>query len=193
MKKRWFLVGVMLLVSLPLIGCEGLGWVAKEDYNALQAEHEALVQENTSVKGELEEVQSDLTNLQTDYDTLKGANDKLSADYEAANAELTGMKEVCPPRHFNTVKELQDWLVANGVSDRAAATTAEALYSKALEIQEDALQDGYMISAWIDYYFDEELFYVNCTAVVEGTVWMWNPETDEILNFSDATGLLKLR
>ena len=64
---------------------------------------------------------------------------------------------------------------------------------KALEIQEDALNDGYIVSAWIDYYPDVEIYSVLCTAVVDGRVWMWDPETDEPVDFSSLSGLLKVK
>ena len=194
---NWLLIGVIVfsLAVLPLAGC-----VSKSEYEALQAEHASLMQENTSLKSEntgleaeLKAVQSDLTNVQADYDTVKADYDKLNADYEATKKELDEIKELYPPRDFSSLRELQDWLLANDVSERPAATTAEGLYSKALEIQEDALEDGYIISAWIDYYAETQMFYVNCTAVADGYVWMWSPETDEPINFSDASGLLKLK
>jgi hypothetical protein len=70
--------------------------------------------------------------------------------------------------------------------------TVEVAYSRSLEIQQDALEDGFIVSAWIDYYFDEGTFYVNCTAVAGGEVWMWSPDSDELTNFSDMTGLSNL-
>lgn len=194
---NWLLIGFisLCLAMVLLAGC-----VSKSEYEALQVEQATLVDENNSLKAELQEVQADLTSaqadltrVQADYDTLKADNEKLKGNYETATKELAQIKEVYPPRDFSSLKELQDWLLANDVSERPAATTAEGLYSKALEIQEDALKDGYIISAWIDYYAETQMFYVNCTAVADGYVWMWSPETDEPLNFSDASGLLKLK
>jgi len=193
MVKTWFLVCVTLLASLLVVGCEGLGWVAKEDYQAVVAEHEVLVQENARVEGELEELESDLTNLQTDYDTLKGANDKLSADYEAASEELAEMKEVYPPRDFSSLRELQDWLIVNDVSERPASTTAENLYSKALEIQADALQDGYIVSVDLDPGERPGEWFIACVTVIDGDLWAWGPENDEPVNVSPLIEFVKVK
>ncbi len=35
-------------------------------------------------------------------------------------------------------------------------------------------------------------FTASCTVVIDGYIWFWDSETDEVLNFSDASGLLKL-
>jgi len=186
---NWWLIGLVAvcLSMIPLTGCIGVPQSEFEalqaEYEALQAEQASLMAENTSVKEQLQTAQSDLTNLQADYDTLNVDYEMLNADYEAVNQELADIREVYPPRDFSSLSELQDWLLENDVSDRPPTTTAEALYSKALEIQEDAFNDGYIVSAWIDYYYETELFYVNCTAVVDGYVWMWDPETDEPINF----------
>lgn len=188
---KWFLIGLVVfcLAIIPLAGCG----VPQSEYEALQAEHAALVEENGSLKAELAGVQSDLTSLQTDYDTLKGDHDKLNADYEAANAELAGIKEVYPPRDFSSLSELQDWLLANDVSERPVATTAENKYSKALEIQEDALKDGYIVSVDLDYEPQTELYYIACATIIDGDIWAWNPETDEPVNVSPVLEFQKVK
>ena len=189
MLKRWFLVGVMLLLASSLVvGCG----IPQEEYDAVLAERDAAQAEVESLKSDLATVEGNLATAEGDLATVQSQISSLQSDLTAVQKELAEIKEVYPARHFNTIQELQGWLTANDVSDRPMATTAEATYSKALEIQQDALEDGYIVSAWIDYYPDEESFYLNCTAVAGGVVWMWNPETDEPVNFSDLTGLLKL-
>ena len=119
--------------------------------------------------------------------------DELNAEYGAVEAELAEIKEVYPPRDFSSLRELQDWLRANDVSERPASTTAEHLYSKALEIQENALEDGYIVSADIDYDSETELFYVACVTIIDGDIWAWDPETDEPINFSQMVNFFKVR
>ena len=82
-------------------------------------------------------------------------------------------------RDFSSLSELEDWLRANDVSERPTSEYAEAWFRKALEIQEDALKDGYIISADYDVITETELF-VWCTAVVNGRVFFWDPETDDV-------------
>jgi len=185
--KRLLMGLVALCLALVLlVGCG----VPQSEYEALQAEYEALQSENTSLEGELAQVNSDLTNaradydaMKADYDTLKGDHDKLNEDYDAVEAELAEIKAVYPPRDFSSLSELQDWLLANAVSERPPAEYAENLYAKALEIQEDALKDGYVVSAECAYYEDEDLFYISCTTIINGDFWYWEPETDEPLQW----------
>ena len=153
---NWLLIGTVIL-SLAMVLLVGCG-VAKSEYEALQAEYAAL-------EAELETVRSDLSNLQ--------------AEYDAVSQELTEIEKVYPPRDFSSLSELQDWLLQNDVSERALATTAERWYSKALEIQEDALKDGYMVSADYDYDPETDLFYIFCVTIINGDIWYWDPETDE--------------
>ena len=181
MVKRLLLVAGILLLLWLVAGCG----VAQEQYDAVVADLNQAQAELQSVRGELDAAQANVSVLTS---TLEESQNEL----EVVKDELAEIKKVYPPQDFPSKQELMDWLLANDVSDRPAATNAEALYAKALEIQHDALEDGYIVSAWIDYFFDEELFYINCTAVAGGVVWMWHPETDELTNFSDLTGLLKL-
>ena len=150
---NWLLIGSVVL-CLALVLLVGCG-VSKSKYEALQSEYEAS---------------------QADYD-------ELNANYVAKKNELAEIKEVYPPRDFSSLSELQEWLLKNDVSERAPITIAENWYSKALEIQEDALKDGYIISADIDYDSETELFYVACVTIINGDIWAWDPETDEPIQY----------
>jgi len=178
--KKLVIIGLVVvsLTMIPLAGCVGVSQsefdALQANYETLQAEHASLVAENTSVKGQLEEVQSDLTSLQADYGTLQ-------ADYDAVNQELAEIKEVYPPRDFSSLSELQDWLLANDVSEKPVTTFAEDWYGRALELQEDALKDGYLVSVDYDYDWQTDSYSVYCTAIIRGKIFYWDPETDEVL------------
>ena len=119
---------------------------------------------------------------QDKYDALQEENVRLQQ-------ELNNIKEKYPPRDFSSLTELQEWLSQNDVSEREDTTTAERWYSKALEIQEDALRDGFIISA--DYDEDEDgMVSVFCVAIIDGDIWWWDPETDEPLQ-DDTFGKVK--
>jgi len=173
---KWLQIGLTLLIlaAVLLAGC-----VSKSEYEALQTEQAALVQEKASLTSELQQVQSDLTSVQAEYDAQKADYDELNADYEAANQELAEIKEVYPPRDFSSLSELQDWMLANDVSERPITEAAERWYSKALEIQETALKDGYIVSADYDYDEEADLYMVYCVTIINGEIWYWDPETDE--------------
>jgi len=82
-------------------------------------------------------------------------------------------------RDFSSYEELTQWLQANDVSEQPISDYASEWYSKALEVQEDALSDGYIVSA--NYYYDSytETYIVYCVAIIEGDIWCWDPETDQ--------------
>ncbi len=210
MRKRWILAGVIfLLLSWLLVGCG----VAQEQYDTVVAdlskaqqelqttrtELESVKSEISTTKSELESVKTSLTGSQSKVSELTSSLEKSKVDLETKQAELGRVKEelneikkVYPPRGFSSLKELQDWLRTNDVSERPASTNAEPMYSKALQIQEDALKDGYIISAGI-VDLEQGQFLITLVAVIGGDVFMWNPETDEVTDFSGLTGLLKVQ
>ncbi len=174
MAKKYFLIGiVLLLVSVVILGCG----IPQEQYDAVVVDRDKLQQELQSVKSE--------------FDAIKAELETNKADLETVRTELTEVKEVYPPREFSSAQELHNWLVANNIAERPVATDAESLYSKALEIQEDALKDGYIISAGIIDLPSGD-FLVFLTTVIDGNVFMWNPETDKATNYSALAGLWKV-
>lgn len=133
---KWLLIGLVAvgLVMIPLTGCMGIP----------QSEYEAL-----------------------------------NADYEAVSQELTEIKGVYPPKDFSSLSELRDWLMANDVSEKPITTNAEDWYGRALEIQEDALEDGYIVSVDYDYFEETDDYSIWCITIINGDIWVWDPETDE--------------
>lgn len=120
-------------------------------------------------RAEYNDLQDDLASLQDD---LAG----LQIEYDSATAELADIKQLYPPRDFASEQELREWLANNDVSDMPAPSLAdvEARYALALKIQEDALADGYIISVDFDY-----PIYIACIAIIDGYLWVWEPESDD--------------
>ena len=85
----------------------------------------------------------------------------------------------CQFRDFYTYDEFKQWLQANDVSEQPVCDYASEWYSKALQIQEDALKEGYVISA--NYYYDSntDTYIIYCVAIIDGDIWCWDPETDQ--------------
>ena len=150
----------------------------------MNTENASLNTENASLETELEGAQSDLADLQADYANLNAAYNESSADYEAVSNELAEIKGVYPPRDFSSLQELQDWLYSNDVSERPITTTADRWYSRALELQEAALADGYLVSVDVDGPDEEDRYNVWCIAIIDGYIWYWDPETDEPYDYS---------
>jgi len=160
----WWLLGLVVLVVVLV-----LLFVSRSDYDTLQADFEALEQQNSGLSSQLQQVQSDLSQLQSDYDDV--------------SQELEDIQRVFPPRDFSSVTELENWLLTNDVSETPFATTYEEWYAKALQIQEDALKDGYIISVDFDYDIEQDAILVYCVTIVDGNIWYWDPETDEIFQY----------
>lgn len=186
------------LVSL-LAGC-----VSKSEYESLLANYEDLVGTKADLEVELAEAQSDLNRAQNDYDGLSNEYetliaehdavcaerdaitadyDTLCSDYETVAAELAGIEGIYPPKEFSSFNELEDWLLANDVSGKPITTTYWAWYQRALEVQIDALADGYIVSVDFDWYDEQGRYGVWCTAVINDEIWFWDPETDDIQFF----------
>ena len=169
---NWLLIGLLVLgVVLVLL------LVSRSEYEALQADYDILQQQSSGLSSQLQQAQSDLTSLQADYDTL-------NTDYEAVSQELADIERVYPPRDFSSVLELRNWLQLNDVSDQPPTPDVSSWYSKALQIQEDALRNGYIISVDFDYDPETDSFYVFCVTIINGDIWFWDPETDEPFQYT---------
>ena len=168
---NWLLTGsvVLCLAILLLAGC-----------GVSKAEYEALLAEKANLETELAAAQSELASLQADYDAL-------SADYAAAQNELADLNAVYPPKDFSSLNELEDWLQENDVSEKPVTMYAEGWYGRALEVQEDALADGYVVS--VDYDYDAGTYYIYCTTIINGDIYYWDPETDDVSRESGLTNV----
>ena len=171
---RWLIVGVVgLVVVLVLL------FVSRAQYNDLQADLDAAQEQNSTLSGQLQQAQSSVSSLQGDLNQLQD-------DYDDVSQELSELKDAPPARYFSSVSELERWLLTNPISNEPWATTYEGWYTKALRLQQDALADGYIIS--IQYHFCDErqvIEYIACIAIIDGYLWMWDPETDQV--FPDYT------
>jgi len=157
LKVLSLVLAIIFLTLLALAGC-GSG-ISQADYDTLLGQKTAL--------------EADKQTLQTNYNSLQ-------ADYDSVNDELNQIKKVYPPRDFSSRTELENWLTQNTVSEQPSVTTVEAWIGRALEIQEDALLDGYVVSVDYDYNTDDETYDIFCTTVISGYVWYWYPGADDI-------------
>ncbi len=158
------LAGLVVLLVLLL--------VSRSQYSDLQADLDAAETQNSNLSSQLSQAQSDKSLLQADYD-------ELNADYDEVSQELADIQEVYPPRDFSSAQELRDWLLANDISEKPITTTSEDWYGRALEVQADALKDGYIVSVDFDYDSETDTIYVYCVTVINSYIWFWDPETDE--------------
>jgi septal ring factor EnvC (AmiA/AmiB activator) len=182
MRKQWFLLAFsMLLMALLVVGCG----IPQDQYDAVVTERDSAQTELQSVKAELQSVKTELQSVNTELTASQSKVSELTsnldgkkAELEATKKELADIKSVYPLRDFASVSELKDWLRANDVSEQPEAANAENWYSQALEIQKDAMEDGYYI--WVD--IDEigtNRYVVACVALIGGDLWAWTPDSDE--------------
>jgi len=117
----------------------------------------------------------------SDYEMLNATYQSLQADYTNLQTDYASLQEKCPPRNFNSLTELETWLAANNISEEAKTTYADAWMRKALRLQKDAINDGYIISVDYDYDPVSYAYSVYCTTVIGGKLFYWDPETDDVL------------
>ncbi|APV43806.1 hypothetical protein Dform_00450 [Dehalogenimonas formicexedens] len=119
--------------------------------------YQVAVDKNTALSQQVTDLSSQLGTLQGKYDQIA---------------------KVYPPREFASLNDLTAWLAIDKTSDLPPSGTMEALYSKALGQQAAALKDGYVISVDQEVISDQ-FYFVFCTTVIGGQVWVWDIETDE--------------
>jgi len=174
----------------------------KADYEKLISEYKDLQDEKPSLNSEGESLKAAYDELRAEYENLQAEKESLQADYNqlntrnaAVNRELTEIKEshdsVCqelsalqavyPPKHFSTLQELKSWVSSNAISDTPIHDNLLVTYKayvRALEIQEAALRDGYIISV---VSIKEETFTrIGCMAKLDNGIYYWVPDKDDI-------------
>ena len=120
------------------------------------------------------------SSFESHYEAVSQELADMKSSYEAVSQELADIKDVYPPREFASLSELQEWLLENDVSEKPDTIYAAGWFRKALGIQEEALNDGYIISADYDIVEDGTKAQCFCTAIVDGRPFFWDPETDEV-------------
>jgi hypothetical protein len=113
---------------------------------------------------------------------LELENESVKTDLAKAQETVQNLNAVYPPRRFEDRSEIEVWLRNDDISERADASLAEGLLSKALEQQARALENGYIISA--AYWGPDEdfVFVVWLSAVTRDLdYFVWNPESDEVM------------
>ena len=183
MGKRWFLI--IPLLTLIILLASGCG-VSQDEYNTAAADLGKVQQELLFVKSELEASQSRISDLMASQEEAK-------VELETLKGELNNIGEVWPPQYFPSSMELRDWLAENVVSESPPTTVAETLYMKGLQIQEDALKDGYVISVDLDPGKQKDEWYITCVAVIDGDLWAWGPESDEPIEVSSMIDFMKVQ
>lgn len=171
MYKNRLLLIVLVILCLSLFTLTGC--VSKSDYESLEAELASQKSANAALTAEK-------SLLSTEVSSLEDELEDLQAQYDAKASELEDIKEVYPQRDFSTIGELRTWLNGNSISELPITQTVEEWYLKALDLQYDALVDGFIISVDYDYDPQMEMISVWCVARIGEYLWVWDPETDDV-------------
>ena len=167
----WASMGGLVVVLVLL-------FVSMGQYNSIKEDLEQCENDSAS---QLAQSQSSLASLQSQYNAMEDDYQAMSDDYDAVSQELTDLKASSNLNDFASVEELEAWLQANSISNEPWAATYWGWYEKGLRLQQDAAADGYLIS--VQYHFCDErgiLEYIACIAHIDGYLWIWDPELDEV-------------
>jgi hypothetical protein len=188
--KKAALVFTLISLVTMCLGCSS---------KALEQENEALKQQNAELTGAKQQLESTLQTAQSDLAAAQQESTKTKADLAAlqtnydkavtekdsAVQDLGEMEAVFPPREFESVTELRNWLLDNDISERPDTETASLWYAVAVELQKAALNDGYIISVDYDSNEARDTWWVWCTTVINGNIWYWDPEEDDVYEEED--------
>jgi len=126
MKTQFVIVSV---VAVLLAASTGVGFWMWSDTKADLADTKA---ELTDTKAELTDTEAELASIEVEL-----------ADTEE---ELAQIEEVYPPRHFDTYTEFVDWVDEH----TPVAYTVYTIFEGNLDLQEEALADGYIWSVYTE-------------------------------------------
>jgi hypothetical protein len=193
MVKRGAKTLFLLVIGLLAISLSGCG-ISQEEYDAavaradgLAADKAGLETQVASLRAAKATLEADTVGLQSQVTALQSDKESLQADKTAA--DLTAVNDVFPPRQFAALQELKVWLTGNSISERLPSIYAEDWYQAGLDLQLDAIEEGFIVS--VDYdVFDDGTYGICCTTVINGTIYYWDPETDD---YFEETGLIDIQ
>lgn len=162
-------LAVLFITSLLLAGgCSG-------------EEKALLAQERDAANSQLQQTQAELTAACADLATAGTELTALKASFDAAQKTITELQAKATPKYFSSPIELANWLAKDPVSEEPDAVTYAGWYTKALRVQQNAAADGFLVS--VQYHYCDErhvIEYIACLTVVNGYMFMWDPETDDV-------------
>ncbi len=168
MLRKCLLVATILVLALLLIV---VGCVPVDNYND---EYIQLLKDYEVLNGNYAELQSEATD---DQEALQDALAECQNQPAPAPAQLQ-------PRLFANIAELDTWIDAQPVPSRESSDAVQ-WFDRALRLQRQALEDGYLINVELDSE-DDEVYSVYCTATLaDGSYYWWEPDTLEAFYWLD--------
>lgn len=134
MKKIIGLVIALVLVS-------SFAWI---DHSSLESKYGSLLNKNETLATQRREMWVELTELKESYKSCAERWCELSIEHRSLLDEHAILKAQPWGREFNSWRELERWLSANGISERAETSFYEREHF-ARALVKDAREDGYCI------------------------------------------------
>jgi septal ring factor EnvC (AmiA/AmiB activator) len=203
-KKIAVIMTILLITATTVMGCVSKADYEVLQDKSTQLQQELTIKEATnqelttqlnnkdeeidSLQAELTSLNSKLTLFTIEQNSLKdklakeekqnlqaGSEiDRLNQLATQATEALNKLKETYPPRLFNNKTELEQWLSAMPIPSKMQY--AENTYLQGVKLQEQAAEDGYIISvAW--YSQSDYNAIVWCEAMLQnGDAYWWYPD-----------------
>lgn len=154
MTKRWFPVGVMLLLaSLLVVGCG----VPQEELDAALADAAAVKSELVSAQSDLSKVKSDLAAAESELETLQADLDKAKSDLSAAQGQVSSLKS-------ERDKAKSDLAAAE---EQIAELEAAAAPPEEEVVEEEVVEEEAVPAGVYGYEYPEELSFTPVDVTVE--------------------------
>jgi septal ring factor EnvC (AmiA/AmiB activator) len=141
---------------------------AKSDLSASQGKVTSLTADLSTANAKVTSLTADLATANSKVTTIQTSLDKANADKATLQSQLTSVQAKYPLKDFPDYGTFYAWVKAHV---QPYTTTYGAWYSHALFVQMAAMNDGYFVSACIDY--DEDVYNL---ALVGSTLYGWDPE-----------------
>jgi len=129
--------------------------------------------------------EADYKELQSNYEALKLENISLEEDLLECKEKLNNLEAVCPLKYFKDLTELNEWLNTQPVKEPIlfqVPLDQPGNYSKgvrtcrnAVELQEAAAQDGYLISASLSHITESVYVGINIAILENGDLYAISP------------------
>lgn len=144
---------VLIIVIASLMGCSSSEGVSEDEYE--------------QVKDDLARVQQDLLEAEQQIEALK--------------SNLNGAQKAETPVHFSSFEQLQKWAKSNIIP--GAAEYADDWFKKAVKVQADASEAGYIVSVNVEYIPEADSYTVTCNAIAAGQLYWWDPEAGDVFDW----------
>ncbi|ADJ26196.1 conserved hypothetical protein [Dehalogenimonas lykanthroporepellens BL-DC-9] len=168
-----------VFLGLAIIGAGILGFLYFDATNTIDVRDQTIGELNSDIsnlQSQLSDSEFELTTTKNDFQDL---NDQLSTTINQLTTtqdQLTEIQSKYPLKNFSSLFQLQAW--ANN-HIQPYQQYANGTYAGALEIQEAAMNEGYLVSACLEE-TSSGLYFISMQAMIGSTLYWWHPEDGNV-------------